>query len=171
MVVHSLDPVDEGIAKLKAELGMGDRAKQGYGSNIPFEDDYFDKVIMTEVLEHIPDDALHSTIDEVRRVLKPGAEFTGTVPYREDVESNEVFCPHCQSQFHPWGHCRSFDLTSLGSLLKQHGFFVKKLYPRCFPDFGRPGLKLFIKSVFRYALGRMGEPLVEPSLYFIAKKN
>ena len=171
VAIYSLDPSAESISRLQNELDMGSRAKQGYGNNIPFEDGYFDKVIMTEVLEHIQDDDLHATLDEVRRVLKPGAEFTGTVPYREDLQSNEVFCPHCQSQFHRWGHCRSFDKPYLGSLLKQHGFLVKQLYPRSFPDFRRPGLKQFLKSIFRYVLGRMGETLVGPNLYFIAKKG
>ena len=169
--VYSLDPIDESIATLQAELDMGDRAKQGYGSNIPFEDGYFDKVIMTEVLEHIPDDTLHATLDEVRRVLKPGAEFTGTVPYQEDFNSNEVFCPNCQSQFHRWGHFQRFDVASLGGLLKQHSFLVKRIYPRTFPDFRRPGLRQFARSVFGYVLGRMGEPVVGPILYFIAKKG
>lgn len=171
VIVYSLDPVDESIAKLQAELGMGDRAKQGYGSNIPFEDGYFDKVIMTEVLEHIPDDTFHATLDEVRRVLKPGAEFTGTVPYQEDLHSNEVFCPNCQSHFHRWGHYQRFDVASLGGLLEQHSFLVKRIYPRSFPDFKRPGLRQFAKSIFRYVLGRMGETLVGPNLYFIAKKG
>lgn len=171
VVIYSLDPSEDSISRLQVELDMGDRAKQGYGSNIPFEDGYFDKVIMTEVLEHIPDDTLPATLDEVRRVLKLGAEFTGTVPYQEDLRIKEVFCPNCKYQFHQWGHCQSFDLVSLGGLLQKHSFSVKKLYPRSFPDFRRPGLKLFIKSVFRYALGRMGETLVGPNLYFVAKKN
>lgn len=170
VTVCSLDPCEETIARLQVELAMGDRAKQGYSSNMPvFEDDNFDKVIMTEVLEHLSDDVLHATLDEVRRVLKPGGEFTGTVPYREDLQASEVICPHCQSQFHRWGHHQSFDVASFGGLLKQHGFLVERLYPRSFPDFRRPGLKLFVKSVFRYVLGRMGEPLVGPNLYFIAR--
>ena len=169
VMIYSLDPSEKSISRLQVELNMGNRAKQGYSTNIPFEDGYFDKVIMTEVLEHIPDDDLHTTLDEVRRVLKPGAEFTGTVPYREDLQSSEVFCPHCQFEFHQWGHCQSFDLASLGGLLKQHGFLVKQIYPRSFPDFRRPGLRLFLKSVFRYLLGRMGESLVGPNLYFITK--
>lgn len=166
--VCALDPCGESITRLQVELNMGERAKHGYSQDIPFSVGHFDKVIMTEVLEHLPDDVLHATLDEVRRVLKPGGEFVGTVPYREDLKANEVVCPHCQAQFHRWGHQQSFDATSLGRLLKQHGFCVERIYPRSFPDFRRPGLKLLAKAVFRYVLGRMGEPLVSPSLYFIA---
>lgn len=170
VTVYSLDPNAQSIARLQAELGMGDRAKQGYGTTIPFsEDGNFDKVIMTEVLEHLSHDDLPATLEEVRRVLKTGGEFTGTVPYREDLRAAEVFCPHCESIFHPMGHYQSFDIPSLSGLLQEHGFRVDTLYSRSFPDFRRPGLRLFIKSIVRYVLGRLGEPLIGPNLYFIGK--
>lgn len=167
--VYSLDPSRESIERLKAELSLGsDRARQGYCSNIPFEDFHFDKVVMTEVLEHIPQEKLSATLNEVRRTLKPNGEFTGTVPFREDLKSNEVICPQCQSQFHRWGHVKSYDVMSLRELLSHHGFQIKRLYPRSFPDFRRHGIMPFIKAVFRYVLGRMGEQLVGPNLYFTA---
>jgi len=169
--VHSLDPCKDSIEMLKDELNMGERAMCGYSQNIPFNDEYFDKVIMTEVIEHLPDGILHGTLDEVKRVLKRGGEFTGTVPYRENLGDNVVICPHCQEQYHRWGHQQSFDVATLGSLLGEHQFIVDKLYPRSFPDFRRPGVKPFIKSLFRYALGRMGEPLVGPNLYFITRSQ
>ncbi len=169
--VYSLDPNEKSIAWLKIELNMGDRAKQGYSHNIPFDTGYFDKVIMTEVLEHLSDDVLHATMDEVRRVLKPGGEFTGTVPYRENLQDNTAFCPHCQVIFHRAGHNQSFDVASLSDLLKRHGFHVERMYPRSFPDFRRQGFKLFFKALFRYILGRMGEQLIAPNLYFIARNG
>ncbi len=169
--VYSLDPCGESIERLKSELAIGDQARQGYGSSIPFDDGIFDKVVMTEVLEHIPSDSLTPTLSEVKRVLKPDGEFTGTVPYREDLQANNVVCPQCQSQFHRWGHVKSYDVESFGGLLRGHSFKVEQLYPRSFPDFRRPGLKPFLKALFRYVLGRMGERLVDPNLYFIAKSG
>lgn len=169
--VYSLDPCQETILRLSRELNLGGNAQQGYCHDIPFEPGYFDKVIMTEVLEHLSEDVIHPTVEEIRRVLKPGGKFTGTVPFRENLQENEVVCPRCQTQFHRWGHLGSFDSDSLGSLLRGHGFRVDRLYPRSFPDFRRPGFKLFIKAVFRYVLGRMGEPLVGPNLYFVARSE
>ena len=165
---YSLDPSAESIERLRAELKVGDRARQGYGQNIPFEPDTFDKVIMTEVLEHLVTGTLHETLDEVRRVLKPGGEFTGTVPFREELAAGEVMCPNCQVQFHRWGHEQRFDVASLHALFTEHGLVVTRAYPRAFPDFRRPGIALFAKAVFRYLLGRLGEPLVGPNLYFSA---
>lgn len=45
---------------------------------IPFKDNYFDKIILSEVLEHIPDDLC--ALKEVKRVLKPGGMLAITVP-------------------------------------------------------------------------------------------
>lgn len=167
--VFSLDPNAETIEKLRADLDLGERAKQGYSHAIPFGAGHFDKVIMTEVLEHLPEETLHSTLDDVRRVLKRDGYFTGSVPYRENLRDNEVICPHCQSQFHRWGHSRSFEKATLSRLFDQHGFAVERLYPRSFPDFRRPSAKLFVKALFRYVLGRLGEPLVGPNLYFLVR--
>jgi ubiquinone/menaquinone biosynthesis C-methylase UbiE len=45
---------------------------------LPFADDTFDKVIFSEVLEHLPDDV--GGLSEVKRVLKPGGTIFLTVP-------------------------------------------------------------------------------------------
>jgi len=169
--VYSLDPNPRTIQRLRSEQHMGERAQQGYSQALPFADGFFDKVILTEVLEHLPDDVLCATLAEVRRVLRPEGVFTGTVPYRERLSDNVVLCPYCENRFHRWGHLQSFDTSTLGSVLKSHGFRIRALHPRSFPDFRRPGLRLLIKAVFRYVLGRLGEPLVGPNLYFIAGKE
>jgi len=170
--VYSLDPCAESIERLQSELKIGkEQAKQGYSQSIPFDAGYFDKVIMTEVLEHLPQDVYQVTLDEVRRVLKRDGKFTGTVPYQEKLQASEVVCPHCQAQFHRWGHCQAFDAMSLGNSFKQHGFRVDRMYPRCFSDFRRAGLKNFLRAIFRHVLGLMGEQLVGPNLYFVASPN
>jgi SAM-dependent methyltransferase len=49
------------------------------GVHIPFPDDSFDAVICTEVLEHVAD--FQGLVDEIRRVMKEGAEAIVTVPW------------------------------------------------------------------------------------------
>ena len=46
---------------------------------LPFPDDYFDGVILSEILEHIDNDV--AGLREVRRVLKPGGVVAITVPH------------------------------------------------------------------------------------------
>jgi len=45
----------------------------------PFKDDFFDMVIFTEVLEHLPQSPLHA-LNEMRRVAKPGGTLILTTP-------------------------------------------------------------------------------------------
>lgn len=47
-------------------------------TNLPFENESFDKIILSEVLEHVPDDK--KALSEVYRVLKKGGVLGITVP-------------------------------------------------------------------------------------------
>jgi len=51
---------------------------QGDALRLPFADDTFDRIITSEVMEHIRDDA--GAMAEVTRVLKPGGTLAVTVP-------------------------------------------------------------------------------------------
>ena len=50
----------------------------GDALRLPFPDDTFDRIIASEVLEHIPDDA--GALAELARVLRPGGTIAVTVP-------------------------------------------------------------------------------------------
>jgi SAM-dependent methyltransferase len=56
--------------------GVG--STQGDALKLPFADGSFDRVIASEVLEHIPDD--ESAMAELARVLRPGGTMAVTVP-------------------------------------------------------------------------------------------
>ncbi len=169
-LAYSLDPSDETLNRLNAEQGMAGRAKQGYCHAIPFPDGYFDCVIMTEVIEHIQQELLDTSLREVARVLKSNGSFIGTVPYKEVLHNNEVFCPNCHASFHRWGHLHSFDLQTIRDLLECNGLRVVKLQTRAFPDFTRLGIRPFLRASFRYILGRMGEALICPNIYFVCRR-
>lgn len=75
--------MDESEPEESAEHGgaagavMG-AAVQGDGTGLPFDDAAFDRVIASEVLEHVPDDS--AACAELARVLKPGGRLAVTVP-------------------------------------------------------------------------------------------
>jgi SAM-dependent methyltransferase len=53
-------------------------AVSGDATRLPFPDGAFDRVIASEVMEHIPDDL--AALDELTRVLKPGGTMAITIP-------------------------------------------------------------------------------------------
>lgn len=114
----SLDPSKRAIERLRERLKLGEHAQVGYSQDIPYGSGQFDVVVMSEVLEHLEPAVFEATLDEVRRVLRPGGRFIGTVPAREQLEQSQVVCPDCGSHFHRWGHQTSFTCESLGDALR-----------------------------------------------------
>lgn len=87
--VVALDQNAEEIAEVKkwfaameeageAPVGASAVAMEGNALALPFEDESFDKIIISEVMEHIPDDK--GVLNEMFRVLKPGGLLAVTVP-------------------------------------------------------------------------------------------
>ncbi len=69
-----------GAMREAGEVPAGAEAdiKQGDALSLPFADDEFDRVVASEVLEHIPADT--DAIAELVRVLRPGGTMAVTVP-------------------------------------------------------------------------------------------
>lgn len=137
--IWTLDPSERAIHQVRDRLALGERAKVGYSQQIPFPDECFDVVILTEVLEHLDEGIRKRTIPEILRVLKQGGRFIGTVPARERLEDSEVVCPKCEHHFHRWGHQTSFDLNSIGAFLRPF-FRLDRLEERFFNEWDSVGL-------------------------------
>ena len=73
---EGVEPWDEARAtaeKLSAHLGVPIRVVEGTAESIPYEDETFDIVHASSVIEHVLD--VEKTFSEVNRVLKPGGVF------------------------------------------------------------------------------------------------
>lgn len=71
--VTGLDKTKFNLKGKKIEIFPGDLMKK-----LPFKSNYFDKAVMSEVAEHLPDDI--KGLKEVYRILKPGGVLCLTVP-------------------------------------------------------------------------------------------
>jgi SAM-dependent methyltransferase len=100
----------------------GDRG-QAYGLSVgdalqlPFEADTFDRIVCSEVLEHIPD--FEHALDEINRVLKPGGQLAVSVPRAWP----EQICWWLSEEYHntPGGHVRIFKASALRLEITRHG--------------------------------------------------
>lgn len=168
MVPFSLDPSEVAIQKL-AQKGF--QGKVGYIQSIPYEDEFFDFVFCSEVLEHLTDGILQSGISEINRVLVPGAYLIGTVPYSEALSASYVVCPSCTLKFHRWGHEQSFNKAALRALLQSFEFKLLKLDTYSFQSFAGKDLKGKARAIGSWMLGRLGITIANPSLFFVAQKR
>jgi SAM-dependent methyltransferase len=127
--IHSVG-VDLSVADLQTtrekfnEFHEPDNLSKSFGLSsadalkLPFADDTFDKVICSEVLEHIPDYA--GALCEIERVLKPGGLFCASVPRRWP----EKLCWALSEAYYkvPGGHLRIFRARKLRADIERLGF-------------------------------------------------
>ncbi len=86
--------------------------------HLPFREGVFDKVICTEVMEHIPDD--RAGIRELYRVAQPGAHVAVSVP-RSGPE--RAFWTLSWEYWHtPGGHIRIYRPGQMAECLRRQGF-------------------------------------------------
>jgi SAM-dependent methyltransferase len=99
--------------------GGGALAVRGDALRLPFADGTFDRIICSEVLEHIGDDA--AAIAELTRVLKPGGTIAVTVP----AFLPEKVCWWLSAEYHAplatGGHVRIYTEELLRSRLAGAG--------------------------------------------------
>jgi SAM-dependent methyltransferase len=97
---------------------------------LDFEDESFDVVVCSHVLEHVRDD--RAALKELHRVLRPGGVAYIQVPYDSDVPTDEdpsVTDPHeRERRFGQFDHIRMYG-RDLVERLREPGFRVDELRP------------------------------------------
>lgn len=92
--------------------------QQADATQLPFADDSFDKIICSEVLEHIEN--YHGVLCEIKRVLKPSGILAISVPRAWP----EKICWSLSSAYHQveGGHIRIFNACELRNHVDKMGF-------------------------------------------------
>jgi len=124
-LVYALDIEQENLKKAHYALYlMGKKGEvkakwlltRGNITSLPFKDASFDKIICSEVLEHVLDD--HKAIKELARVLKEEGTLAVSVPSYVP----EAICWKLSRDYHgkPGGHIRIYKAREIVSKLKQN---------------------------------------------------
>lgn len=153
------------IAKARRNVGHlpGITLTRGNIYALPFPDDHFDGVILSEILEHIDDDV--AGLREVWRVLKPGGVVAITVPHAnypfwwDPINKTLETVLHTRIRRGPlagiWAnHVRLYERGQLRAAAERAGFAVEA--ERAFTHYSFP----FIHNLV-YGLGK---PLLESGL-------
>jgi SAM-dependent methyltransferase len=97
-------------------------AVQGDARRLSFAADSFDRVITSEVLEHIQADT--DAIAEFVRVLKPGGTFAATVPTWFPEKVNWMLSDDYHAPKSEGGHVRIYSATELKAKLRTAGLRI-----------------------------------------------
>jgi SAM-dependent methyltransferase len=122
----ALDELREVQGLFDAMVAAGEASPSGLGTcvngdatRLPFQDDTFDRIIASEVMEHIPDDV--AALDELTRVLKPGGTMAVTIP----AWLPEKICWALSDEYHaPFvegGHVRIYTENELREKMRGAG--------------------------------------------------
>lgn len=147
----------EASLRLAAERLENIELKAADACALPFEDNTFDLVICSEVIEHIPDYKL--AVDEIWRVLCPGGSLILTTPnwcslYGLDRKLLEWI--RARRGKEPWDHTYDYWKTpvEVKSVLKDHSFKIIKQVGICYT----PGFTL---------LGRLPDAIQRMVINFV----
>ncbi|MFU8796180.1 MAG: methyltransferase domain-containing protein [Dehalococcoidia bacterium] len=127
--VYALDIDGEELLRARGVLGAMDRQGESRGQwgllrgstlSLPFKEGVFDKVVCSEVLEHVPDDV--QSIKEMARVLKDRGIAAVSVP----SYLPEAICWRISSAYHAraGGHVRIYRSGQLIPPLSASGLHV-----------------------------------------------
>ena len=118
----------------------------------------FDAIFMIEVIEHLNDHYLSETIENIGKLLAPGGVLMITTPNDEDLESNTVYCPSCNSRFHNTQHMRTWNAESLSQFVQRSGLSVVTTFTTDFTLSFRRKPLWFVFNELLYGLRRRKRP-------------
>lgn len=128
--VVALDYADDELTATRATFGgmiaAGEIPEERYvavlrgdATRLPFDDGVFDRVITSEVLEHIQDDV--AALAELVRVLRPGGTLGVTVPTWWPEKVNWMLSSEYHAPAAVGGHVRIYSATELKAKLRAAG--------------------------------------------------
>ena len=113
-----LDACKEGLNFFNELNSRSTTFMRGSVYSLPFEDNSFDLIFCSEVLEHLED--YHAAIKEIYRVLKSGGKFLSSVPSFWPEKICWTLSKDYQEM--PGGHLRIFKKQQIIKDITNHGF-------------------------------------------------
>ncbi|MBP9191704.1 MAG: class I SAM-dependent methyltransferase [Ignavibacteria bacterium] len=87
--LYGIDISEIQIERTKKRMGDKVELKKAPGENIPYEDKFFDKILCSEVIEHVIDP--REVLKEISRVLKDDGILSLSIPNEDVINSTKKF--------------------------------------------------------------------------------
>lgn len=124
--VEAVDLAEAGVEELRraaAEDGLTVSAATAPMNELPFADAAFDYVLSFNVIYHGDESIVRATLDEIRRVLRPGGVYQGTMLSKRhvkcglgtEVAPNTFVLVDDEDRGHPHYYCNARELVGLFS--------------------------------------------------------
>ncbi|MCB1553930.1 MAG: methyltransferase domain-containing protein [Xanthomonadales bacterium] len=122
--IHAMDASSAALGKIAADRYGNLHKHLGSLGQTPFEDAFFDGVILLDTFETLPD--IDAVLDEMHRVLKPGGVLLCNVPGMDDGVSGlnmRALSDHAYL-YRDRYYFRFFEPSEARALMERHGFEV-----------------------------------------------
>lgn len=113
--VIGMEPKSENFYAAQIEV-PGAQFIEGSALDIPFEDEFFDVVVMFDVIEHLPKGTESLALSEIYRVLRKGGKMVLSTPFKHPLS-----CAFDPAWY--FGH-RHYSVEALQGLARNSGFIV-----------------------------------------------
>ncbi|MDO8505527.1 MAG: class I SAM-dependent methyltransferase [bacterium] len=95
--------------------------KVGSTMRADFSDNYFDLVVSTQTVEHLLDEDVKPSFNEMARLVRPGGLVIMTTRYDEDLTQGYHACPDCHAVYRYSQHLQSYDIPKMEQLFRDAG--------------------------------------------------
>lgn len=127
--VYACDTASESVNETKKRCRQYSNFKDAYiitDNPLPINDNKFDIIFVTEIVEHLSDESLDFLLKQVHRLLNGGGYLVVTTPNEENLKKEITVCPDCGCYYHRVQHVRSWNKKSLPYYVNQYGFKAVK---------------------------------------------
>lgn len=169
--VYGLDFSDKSIEKVNEKYRNDPLFKGAFTMGSDMNNvNKFDSIIATEVIEHLDDNKLKSTMNFIKNSLTDNGIAIFTTPNDEDLSKSMVYCPEAECVFHRWQHVRSWTEESLRTYLLLY-FREVETFTLDLKQYGKEkNISLREKIKRLLGLSKKVDEIYAPNLIAIVKK-
>lgn len=118
-IVTGIDQSEKALGHLSTDV----KTIMSDAGSIPLKENSIDLIFSSQMLEHLDDSTFIQAVNEIKRIAN--RYILITVPNNEDLRKRYAKCINCGTEFHLYGHLRSFTVKRLSKLFPGYSLRVQ----------------------------------------------